>query len=890
MNQLPLDPWSVSTEHLQEQLKTSGTNGLSSEEASLRLEKFGENVFESSKKRSAFAIFFKQFASPLIVLLCIAVIITAFLHEWVDMTVIAFAVIVNAILGFVQEYKAEKAIADLKSYVTYRTRVIRDGKEQEIDPRYLVPGDLIHITGGARITADARIVKEINFTADEALLTGESLPVEKDVAALPEATPLAERLNMIFAGTLNINGSAYAAVTATGYYTEIGKLAKLVAETKSDSTPLQKALEKLTWVIIAVTSILVFGIFVAGVMHGLGWEEMFILCIAVLVGSVPEALPIGLTAILAIGVTRIAKRKGIMRNLTAAETLGSTTLIITDKTGTLTEAKMRLVDIDTTAHLLAPDFTPANHSDDFDSKQKEILTLARCASDVVIENPEDNYESWVMQGSYLEENIVRAAGRYNIIQNATDRTDIQLRIPFSSKHKFSVIRIPTHYLPKHLDQFADPHVVMGAPDILLNRSYVSHEEYEKLNQAIVEHSNFGRRVLGVALLTPHTDNATLELDDVKDLTFLGVLSFNDPIRPEVPEAIKRILAYDTKVVMATGDLPGTALAIARDLGWKVDTENVLTGQELASLSDEQLLGILNRIRIFARVTPSDKLRITQLYQKQGEVVAMTGDGVNDSPSLKAANIGVAVGSGSDVAKSVADLVLLDDNFKTIVATIEEGKQILSNIKKVFVYLVSNAIDEIILIGGAVLASVAMPFTAVQIIWVNLFTDGLPAIAFSFDRQLMRETKETSKNYFDIRVVFLTLFVGVVASLMLLGLYFYLLSLDISESLAKTIVFVAFGTYDLFIAFSYIDLSRPLFSYSLVKNKLLLVGVGVGLLVMILTLTVPFLRDLLEVEPLPLPWIVFVIFFVMLNVATVEAAKWFANAFLVKSMDKPKKVS
>jgi magnesium-transporting ATPase (P-type) len=880
--------WSLSPEQLTEILTTNQTNGLSSTEADARLKLFGENIFESSKKRSPLTIFLKQFANPLIILLCIAVVITGVMAEWIDMAIIAFAVIVNTMIGFFQESKAEKAITDLKSYVTHRTRVIRDGHEKEIDPRLLVPGDLLHITNGARITADARIIREIEFTTDEALLTGESLSVEKTVDPLPITTPLADRNNMVFAGTLNIDGSAYALVTSTGYQTEIGKLAKLVDETESDGTPLQKALEKITWVIIFVTIIVVIAIFITGVVRGQDWAEMFVISIAVLVSTVPEALPISLTAVLAIGVERIAKRKGIMRSLTAAETLGSTTLIITDKTGTLTQANMQLADVDTIEHLSASDFTPEDHRDQFDTKQKELLRLARCASEVIIENPEDDPHAWVIQGADLETNIARAAAQHGITQTETERTDIQIRIPFSSKHKFSVTRIPSHYLPAHLDQFEDPHVVMGAPDILLTRSNLTPEKYEQINSAIHAHSDYGRRVLGIALFTPRTDPITV--DDIRDITFLGVLSFNDPIRPEVPEAIRRIMDFDTKVIMATGDLPGTAIAIGRDLGWDVSRENVLTGQEMAQLNDEELTNILDRIRIFARVTPEDKLRITQLHQKRGEVVAMTGDGVNDSPSLKAANIGIAVGSGSDVAKSVADLVLLDDNFKTIVATIEEGKQILSNIKKVFIYLMANASDALVMIGGAIIIGVSLPLTAVQIIWVNLFTSSLPAIAFAFDRQLMRETKKTSRNYFDVRMLFLTIFIGITTSLMLLALYLFLLDFLDDKSLANSIVFASFGTYILFIAFSFIDPSRPIFSYSPFKNIVLLVGIGIGLTIMVLTYTVPFLRDLIGVQPLPLVWIAFIVLWTIMNMLFVESVKWFTNTVLVRKVDESPKIA
>jgi Ca2+-transporting ATPase len=885
MFKLPHSPWSDSLEEIESSLETNFAKGLSEAEATKRLKQFGENIFEASNKKSPWSILGRQFASPLIIILCVAVGITAFLHEWLDTIIIAFAVIINAILGFIQEYKAEKAIDSLHSYITHRTRVIRDGREFEIDPRFLVPGDIIHIANGARISADARIIKEINFTADEAILTGESLPVEKDISELTETAQLHERMNMVFAGTLGVDGSIYAVVTNTSYNTEIGKLARLVDETDSEQTPLQKALSQLTWAILIVTTIAVVALFVVGILQGQPISEMLIISIAVLVGSVPEALPIGLTAILAIGVTRIAKKKGIMRSLTAAETLGSTTLIITDKTGTLTQADMRLIDIDSVEQLLDVDFTPSDHHKDFNKEQKEILTLALCASDVTIENPEEDYESWVLGGSDLETNIVRAAAAHRITQNTEDRSDIQIRIPFSSKYKFSVIRIPEKYLPTSLDKFEDPHVVMGAPDIMLDRSHLSHEEHQKLKQSVEEHSRYGRRVLGIGLLTPHTGPISITTEHVKELTFLGVLSFYDPIREDVPAALRRINAHGTRVIMATGDLPGTAVAVAEELGWKVDESNVLTGQQLQQLSDEDLINVLDKIHIFARVTPKDKLRITKLHQSLGEVVAMTGDGVNDSPSLKAANIGIAVGSGSDVAKSVADLILLDDNFNTIVTTIEEGKQILSNIKKMFVYLMSNALDELILIGGAIIAGVALPLSAIQIILVNLFTGSLPAIAFAFDRQQMKETEQTSKKFFDPRVLFLTIFIGTLVSFMLLGLYLGLLHYNLPTELARSVVFASFGTYTLFISFSFLDLSRPIFKYSLTDNKMLLAGVAVGLFLMIATFTVPLLQEIFEVQQLSLPWIGFVVFWSLLNITVVEGSKWFANTFIVDNKTK-----
>ena len=882
MRSLPHHPWSDPADAIAAKLAVDVEQGLTTDTARERLRIFGENVFESKHARGPLRIFLAQFASPLILLLCLAVIFTALLGEWLDTGIIAFAVMVNAVLGFVQEYKAERAIDDLRSYITHRTRVIRDGREVEIDPHLLVPGDILHITSGSRITADARLLKEIDFTTDEAVLTGESLPVEKTTEPLTETTPLPERTNLVFAGTLGVGGSAYAVVTATGTETEIGKLARLVDETQSEQTPLQMAMQKLTWVIIVVTTVLVAGIFVLGIMQDLPLYEMLLLSIAVLVGSVPEALPIGLTAILAIGVERIAKRRGIMRSLTAAETLGSTTLIITDKTGTLTQANMRLQDIDTTAELLAPDFTPADHHDDFTGDQQELLLLARCASDIVIENPEADPEDWVLAGDDLERNIVRAAGRHGIVQDRAARADIQIRIPFSSKYKFSLTRIPPEYLPEHLAEYEDPHVVMGAPDVLLDRAYLEHDEREQLKAAVAAHSDYGRRVLGIGLLTPHADAKSITTEHVTDLTFLGVLSFFDPVREAVPEALTRIRGYGARVIMATGDLPGTARAVANDLGWEVEAGNVLTGAQLAQLSDDDLRAILDRIHIYARVTPEDKLRITKLHQARGSIVAMTGDGVNDAPSLKAANIGIAVGSGSDVAKSVADLILLDNNFATIVATIEEGKQILSNIKKVFVYLMSNALDELILVGGAIALAVPLPLSAVQIIWVNLFAGSLPAIAFAFDRQRMRESELSSRAFFDRRTVFLTATVGTLISFLLFGLYLWLLRTEVPVELAQSILFASFGAYALIIAFSFLDLSRPITRYPLLQNRVMLAGVSIGLALMAATIYVPFFQDILGTVALPLPWLGFVLLWLIGNVLLVEALKWFANAVLTRT--------
>jgi len=871
-----LHPWARTGLDLSEVFKTHVEEGLSEEEAQKRLAAYGENIFREEKHVTPLSIFIQQFRNPLIVVLGIAVILTIVLSKWFDAGIILFAILVNTALGFIQEYKAERAIAGLRSYISERTRVIRGGKEFEIDARFIVPGDIIHLTNGSRITADARLISVTNLSVDEALLTGESLPVSKHTENISETAVLAERKNMVFAGTLVTDGFAYALVTETGYQTEIGRLSRLVAETVSEKTPLQLAIKKLAWVIIIVISVMVAGIFFVGVTQGQPLYDMLLISIAIIVGAVPEALPIGLTAVLAIGVERIARQKGIMRSLTAAETLGSTTLIITDKTGTLTEAHMQLVDVSLLEKIIRKSFRSDAIRSRYSVTEKELLRLAACNSDVVIRNEAEHPSNWDMSGAAIETNIVRSAAYHGIYLTKEERIKTQIRLPFNSQNKFSVSRISPEYLPGAYDKYENPHVVVGAPDILLARAFMDKETYMAAVDATTKLSENGRRVLGVALLTPHTEDEHLRPEHVQNVTFLGVISFYDPIRKEVPDALKHIESHGVRVVMATGDLPGTAASVARAIGWDINEGSILTGEQLRQLTDNELLEALAHVRIVARVTPEDKLRVARLYQARGEIVAMTGDGVNDAPALKASNIGIAVGSGSDVAKSIADLVLLDDNFQTIVSTIEEGKRMLSNIKKIFVYLMSNALDGVILIGGSVLLGVAMPLSALQIIWVNFFTGSIPAIAFAFERQPLQHE---SKKFFDKPVQILTIGIGILSSLILFILYLCLLAFDIPLVTVQSIIFACFGSYILVVAFSFRNLHKPIYAYSFFGNKPLFFGCLFGLAVLLATIYVPLLQVLFGTSALTLPWLLFVAVWVLCNIVLIELAKYLLRIYI-----------
>lgn len=869
--------WSLSAEESLSALKTT-KDGLSEAGVEEKRKEFGPNKLHKEHRFSKFKILGDQFKSPLIFILIIAGIVTLVIHEWIDAIVIFLAIGVNTALGFYQENRAENALDRLRSYIKERARVIREGQEHEVDAEQLVPGDIIHLSYGSRIPADARLISIKNLSVDESILTGESLPVSKQVEEFSEATPLPERKNMAFAGTLVVEGYATAVITSTGSFTEIGRIAEMVAEAERGKTPLQKAIWKLAWVIAVVATFIIAGVFALGIYRGEPMAEMFLVAAAVAVGAIPEALPIALTVILSVGVEQLVKRKGVMRNLAAAETLGSTSVIITDKTGTLTKADLTLTDIVSFEELIQAKNKKNKALKSLNPEQKKILSLAVFNTDVVIENPEEKAKDWQIIGRALENQIVRSAGINGLKPEVSKKeANSYLALSFDSKNKFSVSYVESSKnTPSPIPKSKNFHVILGAPDILLERAEMDKESYIKARNKIETMSQDGKRLVGLAVM-PVSGKSTESVspDSVKNIKFMGVLAFFDPVRPGVPTAIKKMEKSGVKIIMATGDLKGTALAIAKDLGWDVKEGEVLTGEELKQLSDEELLKNIDNIKVYARVTPEDKMRIGLLLKSKGEVVGMTGDGVNDAPSLKAVDIGIAVGSGSDVAKEVADLVLLDDNFETIVAAIEEGRRILNNIRKSFVYLMSNSLDEIILIGGALLLSLPLPLTALQIIWVNFFTGSLPALSYAFDDFIDKDrtTAKSSRKIIDSEVKVLALGIGTLTSLLLLALYWTLLYFNIPELEARTFLFVCFASYILFVAFSFRSLKKPIFTYNIFSNKFLSFSVLIGLFLISITVYVPFLQRVFGTTALSAYWLGWVVVWLIGNLSLVEAVKW-----------------
>lgn len=851
-------PWTRNADDLYDDFE-SHERGLTDGEAAERKKEYGPNAFVRRQRTSALRLAARQFASPLIFVLIVAAGITTILQEPIDTAVILLAIIVNAALGFYQEYKAEDALERLVGYIKDRARVVRNGHEQEIDSADIVPGDIVRLSFGARVPADVRLLSVNALSTDEAILTGESLPVSKSIDLIEDSAGVAERKNMAFAGSLVVEGYGTGIVVATGQSTEIGRIAELVAGTRREPTPLQRSLASLAWAIFIGITVIVIGIFFLGISRGQPILEMLLLSVAVAVGAIPEALPVSLTVILAVGVERIAKHKGIMRSLAAAETLGSTTIIMTDKTGTLTQARMDLTGVMSLSDITTGR-TPVG-VDHLTDVHKEIILGALTSTDVVIENPEDAVDSWRFIGRPLESNIARAGARAGIdIVDIIENRRVPV-IPFNSRHKFSVAR----------DAKEGTIFILGAPDILLDRSTLPHNERRLVETYIQKLSDEGKRLLGVGRLSHDSDG--MRPDDVTSIEFIGLLVLYDPVRPEARHALTRIRSYGARVVMVTGDLPGTARAIALELGWDVAPDRVMTGAELTTLSDEALDARLNDIEIFARVTPEDKLRIGKRYQARGEVVAMTGDGVNDAPSLKVADIGVALGSGSDVAQGVADLVILDDNFDTIVRSIEEGRRIIANIRKTFVYLMSSSLDEVILIGGGLIAGLPLPLTALQIIWVNFFTGSFPALSFAFETQTPDRSEPVTKHIFDRRVRVMTIVVSIVTSLALFSFYWFLSTSGVHPDVARSILFACFASYILIVAFSFRDLRAPVWSYAFLGNKALIVSViGAGALLLV-SFMVPFLRDLLDIVLIPAPLLWIIPAWLIANIALVEGVKY-----------------
>jgi len=874
----------------EEALKILGSNinGLSIEEAKERLIKYGPNEITKEKKKPIILAFLEQFKSFLIIILLIAVGISLLLGEILDAITILAIVVASAILGFFEEYRSEKALEMLKKLAAPIATVIRNGKEYIIKASEIVPGDIIILKVGDKVPADARLLEVMNLKVDEAVLTGESVPVEKRIDVLPKETPLPDRINMVFSGTTIVYGRGKAIVTATGMNTEFGKIASIVQEVKEEETPLEKRMEHVgKW--LGILSLLVCGVVASlGLLRGYGPLEMLIWGVSLAVAAVPEALPAVVTGALAIGMYVMAKRNAIVKKLPAVETLGCTTIICSDKTGTMTKGEMtirkiyindKFIDVTGVGYEPKGDFLYNNEKIKLENEEelKLLLRVGALCNDSFLDKENDR---WVIRGDTTEGAIKVAAYKANILEEELKKYPRIGEVPFTSERK----RMTTfHYTP-------DKKIIAcmkGAPEIVLekckwilkNGKIIELTNNEKNELIKINESMAGDGLRNLAMAYKILDKEPISYDESleKDFIFIGIVGMIDPPREEVKEAIKLCKTAGIKVVMITGDHKLTALAVAKELGMIESSGKVLTGIELDNISSEEFEKIVEEVSIYARVSPEHKVKIVEALKKKGHVVAMTGDGINDAPALKRSDIGVAMGiTGTEVTKEASDMVLADDNFATIVEAVKEGRRIYDNIKKYLTYLLQCNIAEILTMLFATLLNLpGPPLTAIQLLWVNLTTDGLPALALGVDpadpEVMKRKPRSPKESIFSREVKAYLIGVPIIITILLLSVFSYSLS---EENLvdARTTLFTSMILIELTIALTCRSLTRPIINVGFAKNKFLIIAIIVSFLMQLIVLYVPFLHPMFDVTfPTTLDWIM-AIFAALIIFIIIETAK------------------
>lgn len=886
------DVWRTSPDECEAGLRTDAAHGLGAEEAARRLAAEGPNELPAAPPPSALSLFLSQFSNIIVWVLVGAAVISGLLQDWLDAAAILTIVFLNALLGFVQEYRAERSMAALRSLVVAMAHVVRDGVTQSVPARELVRGDLVLLEAGDRIPADARLVYATNFQTQEASLTGESTPVQKDTEAIAaREVPLADRRNMIFMGTVAASGKARALVVATALHTELGRIATMIQraeEAERSETPLQRRLEQfgvmLLWMALAVVAV-VFGL---GVLRGEPLLGMFLTAVSLAVAAVPEGLPAVVTITLALGVSRMVTRNALIRKLPAVETLGSATVICTDKTGTLTKNEMTVTalfmdgrEFEVTGEGYAPvgeiraagDALPiadplVSDRNPFPAEEgavklspalRELLEAAVLCNSATLQREGD---AWRILGDPTEGALLVAAAKGGIEPHALQAQRSFLgEVPFDPERKRMTVVRRTPGGPVAF--------VKGAPDVLLRHCThwltgqgtlepLTGEMRTRLLAANAGYAHRALRVLGLArrALT-HTPEVFRADELERELVFLGLMAMKDPLRPEAKVAVSVLHEAGIQTVMITGDHKDTALAIAQDLGIANGETQALSGTDLDRLSDEELARRVADVRVYARVSTEHKLRIVRGWQARGAVVAMTGDGVNDAPAIKAADIGVAMGvTGTDVTKETADMVVTDDNFASIAAAVEEGRGIFDNIRKTIHFLLSCNAGEVLVMLLAALVGWPLPLLPIQILWMNLVTDGFPALALAVDPKapdlMRRRPRRPDDQLVSPRRLLAIGWQGLLLALIAFGAFGYSLygwHQNVEE--ARTVAFTVMVTAQLVHAFNCRHDRLSVFQVGLATNRPLLVAFLLSLGTQVAILTVPAAGPIFKVAPLPL---------------------------------------
>jgi P-type Ca2+ transporter type 2C len=897
------------TSEVEEVLNALGTHaasGLSDEEAARRLAERGPNELEDRGTRRPWVILWEQFTSAMIVILIVAAVVSALLGDYVDSIAIAAIVVLNAALGYAQEYRAERAMAALKRLSAPSVKVRREGHVREISASELVPGDVALLEAGNLVPADGRLLEGANLRVQESALTGESEPVDKDPAALEEEdAPLGERAGMVYSSTVVASGRGLFIVTETGMATELGKIAAMIQAADSEQTPLQRRMNQVGKVLALAALAIVGVVFVLGLLRGEDLEVMFLTAVSLAVAAVPEGLAAVVTIALALGAQRMLRRHALIRKLPAVETLGSVTVICSDKTGTLTENRMTATVLDVADHTVElaggsltssqPGSDGTQPAEDEDPAVTLLLAGGTLCNDALLEEDED--DGYRAIGDPTEGALVVAAAREGMKKPKLEASLPRIReVPFDSRRK-RMTTVHEVVSPSGSETWETlisngggdgaPYVAFtkGAVDSLLEISShvwsgdgrieaLGEEWRERISVANERLAGDGVRVLGVGLRRLQgLDGDEDELE--RDLIFVGMVGMIDPPRPEAKDAVDTCKRAGIRPVMITGDHPLTAGYIATELGI-LDDRRILMGRDLDNISGDELKGLVEEVPVYARVSPENKLSIVEALREKGHIVAMTGDGVNDAPALKKADIGVAMGvTGTDVSKEAADMVLTDDNFATIVAAVEQGRVIYDNIRKFIKYLLTSNSGEILVMLMGPFVGLGLPLVPLQILWINLVTDGLPALAVSAEPAergtMRRPPRPPGESVFARGLGRHILWVGALMALVSLatGLWYS----QVEPEIWQTMLFTTLTLSQLAHVMAIRSGDESLFSVGLLSNKPLLGAVALTFVLQLVAIYTPFFQGFLETEALPLADLAIAVALSTIIFWAVEVEKW-----------------
>ena len=847
-------------------------NGLSQEEVSERLKKYGLNKLPDAKLDNIFWIFLRQFQSPLVYILIIASFIVFFMKEFVDGSIILFVLFFNAIVGTFQEGKAQNTLLALKNFSETNTTVLRDGKETVVPDYEVVPGDILLLQEGDKVPADARIIHSNNLTIDESSLTGESVPVQKFEKVLSsQSVQIADQKNMAFKGTHVVAGNGKAIAVVTGLNTVLGTISKEVSVINTE-IPLKVNIRYLTRLIIITVLIICSSIFVLGVFLGHPVREMFATVVSLSVSIIPEGLPIVMTLVLATGVWRMSKRNALVKKLQAVEALGQARVIAVDKTGTLTKNEITLQKVYVNGKMFSvsgdgynPEGAITLHEEKIEPLNHQDLVLCGKIAVFGANNGvifDDEKRLWLATGDPTESAISVFAQKVGFHKNVLEKESPKLfEIPFDYKNKY--------HAASHRVDGSIFTTVIGAPEEILDRASrvwkdgkskkLEQDTKKELESRLLEMYRQGLRVLAFGVQDKEIED--LKSEDMKDLTIVGFFGLKDALRPEVHGAMAKAISAGIKVVMITGDHKITAEAIAKEAGIYHDGDTVLTGEDIDSLSEDEFVDMLPKVSVFARVTPEHKLKIVRAYKRKGVIVAMTGDGVNDAPSLVAADLGISMGRiGTEVAKEASDIVLLDDNFASIISAIEEGRSIYKTIKKVILYLFSTSIGEAFTIMGALLLGLPLPLLAAQIVWLNFVTDGFLDVSLAMEPKeegLLKGTYEHPKKYLIDGIALQRM--AIMALPMTIGTLFLFNGYykgDIVK--AQTVSLTMLAVFQWFNAWNCRNEKKSLLQLNPFSNKFLVGATVIVVLLQLVAVYNPVMQDVLHTTALSLhDWLIIV---------------------------------